>query len=104
MIITDGCEPFEHGECVDWKPLFKKEGNVAGAATEDFIERMLKHHKIIEAFGNEVNNKFVAYYTPEFYQEFVKRIAKLERIEQVKKERIVKAKPAYTALLGRWAK
>lgn len=104
MIITDGREPFEHGEYINWKPLFDKEGNLAGVASEDFIEKMLQHPKVIEAFGNEISDKFVAYCTPEFYEKFVKRIAKLKRIEQVKKERIVKAKPNYTNLLGRWGK
>lgn len=89
---------------MNWKPLFDKEDIVAGAATEDFIERMLKHHKIIEAFRSEVNDKFVAYCTPEFFNLMSERIAKLKRIEEVKKERIVKVKPAYTALLGRWGK
>lgn len=89
---------------MNWKPLFDKEDNVAGAATEDFIERILKHPKIIEAFRNEVSDKFVAYCTLGFHEKFVKHIAKLRRIEEVKKERIVKAKPTYTQLLGRWGK
>ena len=104
MIITDGESPFEHGEWIDWKPLFDKEGNVAGVASEDFIQTMLQHPKVIEAFGNEVSDKFVAYCTPEFYEKFVKRVTKLKRIEQVKKERIKKPKPLYTTLLGRWGK
>ena len=81
-----------------------KEGNVAGVASEDFIQTMLQHPKVIEAFGNEVSDKFVACCTPDFYEKFVKRVAKLELIEQVKKERIVKTKPSYTQLHGRWGK
>jgi len=103
MIITGGCEPFEHAEYIDWKPLFNKEGNVAGAASEDFINKMLQHPKV-ESFVNEVSDKFVAYCTPEFYEKFVKKIVKLKRIEQVKKERIMKVKPSYTTLHGRWGK
>lgn len=104
MIITDGEAPFEHGEYIDWKPLFDIEGNVAGVATECFIQKMLQHPKIIEAFGNNVSDKFVAYCTPEFYGKFARRVAKLKRIEQIKKERIKKPKPLYTTLLGRWGK
>ncbi len=102
MIITGGELPFEHGEWIDWKPLFDKEGNVAGVASEDFIQKMLRHPKVIEAFGNEVSDKFVAYCTPEFYEKFAKRVAKLKRTEQIKKERIKKPKPYYTQLMGRW--
>ena len=40
MIITGEELPFEHGEWIDWKPLLDKEGNVAGRATEDFIQKM----------------------------------------------------------------
>jgi len=104
MNVTCGEELFEHSEWIDWKPLFDKEGNVAGVASEDFIQTMLQHPKVIEAFGNEVSDKFVACCTPDFYEKFVKRVAKLERIEQVKKERIVKTKPSYTQLHGRWGK
>ena len=94
----------EYSRRIDWKALFDKEGNVAGVATEDFIQKMLQHPKVIEAFGNEVSDKFVAYCTPEFYEKFVKRVTKLERIEQIKKGRIKKPKPLYTTLLGRWGK
>jgi ABC-type taurine transport system substrate-binding protein len=104
MNVTCGEEPFECGEYIDWKPLFDKEDNLAGVASEDFIQKMLQHPKVIEAFGNEVSDRFVSYCTPEFYEKFVKRINKLRRIEQIEKERIVKAKPTYTALLGRWGK
>lgn len=104
MSVTCGEEPFEHGEHTDWKALFDKEGNVAGVATEDFIQTMLQHPKVIEAFGNGVSDKFVAYCTPEFYEKFVKRVTKLERIEQIKKERVKKPKPLYTTLHGRWGK
>lgn len=104
MIITKGEEPFKHGEYIDWKPLFDNEDNVAGVASEDFIQTMLQHPKVIEAFGNEVSDKFVAYCTPEFYEKYVKRIAKLKRTGQVKKERIKKPKPLYTTLLGRRGK
>ena len=94
----------EYSRRIDWKPLLDKKGNVAGVASEDFIQTMLQHPKVIEAFGNEVSDKFVAYCTPEFYEKLVKRVAKLERIEQIKKERIKKPKPLYTTLLGRWGK
>ena len=94
----------EYSRRIDWKALFDKEGNVAGVATEYFIQKMLQHPKVIEAFGNEVSGKFVAYCTPEFYEKFVKRVAKLESIEQIKKERVKKPKPLYTTLLGRWGK
>ena len=104
MNVTCGEEPFEHGEYIDWKPLFDKEDNVAGVATEDFIQKMLQHPKVIEAFGNNVSDKFVACCTVEFYEKFVKQAAKLKRIEQIKKERIKKPKPLYTTLLGRWGK
>ena len=104
MNVTCGEELFEHGEYIDWKPLFDKEGNVAGVASEDFIQKMLQHPKVIEAFGNSVSDTLVAYCTPEFYEKFVKRVTKLERIEQIKKGRIKKPKPLYTTLLGRWGK
>ena len=94
----------EYSRRIDWKALFDKEGNVAGVASEDFIQTMVQHPKVIEAFGNEVSDKFVAYCTPEFYEKFVKRVAKLESIEQIKKERVKKPKPLYTTLLGRWGK
>jgi len=92
----------EYSRRIDWKALFDKEGNVAGVASEDFIQTMLQHPKVREAFGNEVRDKFVACCTPDFYEKFVKRVAKIERIEQIKKERIKKPKPLYTTLLGRW--
>jgi hypothetical protein len=104
MIITDEEEQFEHGEYINWKPLFDNEDSVAGVASEDFIQTMLQHPKVTEAFGNEVSGKFVAYCTPEFYDKFVKQGTKLKRIEQVKKERVKKPKPLYTTLLGRWGK
>jgi len=94
----------EYSRRIDWKALFDKEGNVAGVASEDFIQTMLQHPKVREAFENNISDKFVAYCTPEFYEKLVKCVAKLERIEQIKKERIKKPKPLYTTLLGRWGK
>ena len=102
--FQEGIDEDEYSRRIDWKALFDKEGNVAGVASEDFIQAMLQHPKVREAFGNEVSDKFVAYCTPEFYEKFVKRVAKLERIEQIKKERIKKPKPSYTTLHGRWGK
>ena len=104
MNVTCGEELFEHGEWIDWKPLLDKDDNVAGVATEDFIQKMLQHPKVIEAFGNNVNDKFVAICPLEFFNLMNERVAKLKRIEQVKKERIKKPKPLYTTLLGRWGK
>ncbi len=104
MITTNSEESFEHSEWIDWKPLLDKDDNVAGVASEDFIEKMLKHPNVIEAFENNISDKFVAYCTPEFYEKLVKCVAKLERIEQIKNERIKKPKPLYTTLLGRWGK
>lgn len=53
-----------------------------------------------EAFKH--GESLVVYCTPEFYEEFAKRVAKLKRTEQIKKERIKKPKPYYTQLMGRW--
>lgn len=94
----------EYSRRIDWKALFDKEGNVAGVASEDFIQTMLQHPKATEAFGNNVSDTFVAYCTSEFQEKLVKCVAKLERIEQIKKERIKKHKPLYTQLHGRWGK
>lgn len=103
MNVTDGEEPFKHGEYIDWKPLFDKEDNLVGAASEDFIEKMLQHPKVIEAFVNSVSDNLVGYCTPESYEEFAKHLAKTGRTQQAKKNRAAKAKPYYTQLMGRWA-
>ena len=94
----------EYSRRIDWKALFDKEGNVAGVATEDFIQKMLQHPKVIEAYGNNVSDKFVVICPLEFFNLMNERVAKLKWIEQVKKERIKKPKPLYTTLLGRWGK